>query len=227
MAQNKKTGLKIRALHTAGKTVAEIAKETSLSEEEIVKYLEERCLAPIFEHEQPPVHEWSGEHKVESKRAPMITTDEVKKIAELYNQGITLKGIANATGIKYDRVTVDVKKARKSGLIGYRQIPKDKAPIHSETEVAPEPDEPSELSEIKEEFCCEVTPETDIVEYMKDREKIIPTKKPLPAIVIEAVKGMKDIIEAKIEDAEYTLKYCKEQLDELEKWMEENDVCLK
>lgn len=43
MAQNKKTGLKIRALHTAGKTVAEIAKETSLSEEEIVKHLEERC----------------------------------------------------------------------------------------------------------------------------------------------------------------------------------------
>ncbi|MGN0654444.1 MAG: hypothetical protein ACI4KD_05965 [Oscillospiraceae bacterium] len=203
MAQNKKTGLKIQALHTAGKTVAEIAKETSLSEEEIVKYLEERCLTPIFAHEQPPVHEWSGKHKVESKRAPMIIIDEVNKIAELYNQGITLKGIADETGIKYDRVTAVVKKARKIGLIGYRQIPKEKVPIHSETEVAPEPDEPSELSEIKEEFCCEVTPETDMDEYMKDREKIIPTKKPLPDIVIESIKGMKDILEAKIEDAEY------------------------
>lgn len=227
MAQNKKIGLKIRALHTKLMTVSEIAKETHLSEEEIVKYLEERCLKPIYEHESPPAHEWSGEaHEIKYPPKRRYTDEDINTVAELYNKGITYKEISNITGITFNSLTSVVKTARKRGLIGWREHyhPDKRKP---KKKPAPKPPKPAEPEESKEEFCCEVTPETDMDEYMKDRENFIPTKKPLPDIVIESIKGMKDILEAKIEDAEYTIKYCKEQLNELEEFMKENEVCQK
>lgn len=213
MAQNKKIGFEIRSLHAQLKTVSEIAKETKLSEKEVVKYLEEHCLKPIYERKVPP-HEWASEPvKIDSKSPPLITTEDMYKVAELYNKGIAYLEMATILKITYNRLTSIVKKARRKGLIGKR-LGLQKGP-----EVKPE--------ETEEEFCCEVTPETDMDEYMKDRENLIPTKKPLPDIVIESIKGMKDILEAKIEDAEYTIKYCKEQLNELEEFMKENEVCQK
>ncbi len=217
MARNKKNGLEIRALHTQRKTVSEIAKKIHLSEEEVVKYLEEHCLKPIYEHEAPTPHCWASELEKKSP-PPLIIADEINKVAELYNKGIPYREMSEMLGIAYNRLTHIVKKARKQGVIGKRM---NSYPDKRKSKT-PEPAKHEE----NEEFCCEVTPETDMKEYMKDREKYVTTKQ-LPDIVCDALFEKFTDLQNKIREEENLLNYYTQQLDILEKFIKENEICQK
>ena len=76
-----------------------------------------------------------------------------------------------------------------------------------------------------EEFCCEVTPETDMTEYLKDREKYIPAEeKILPDVIHDALLEKMVSLQDKIAEEESLLEYYKKQLYDLENYIKDNQI---
>lgn len=93
---DKVTQGKIRELHTAFKTVKEIAEEVNVSGSEVVAELEAMGYRPRYEKEKPQPSEFLSK----PERTYNRTSDETKeRIITLRKQGKTLQQIANLTGV--------------------------------------------------------------------------------------------------------------------------------
>ena len=94
------------------------------------------------------------------------------------------------------------------------QIKKEPAPSANDTSSSEEnintnnivPEIPADVNpcdEISDEdFCCEVTGDTDMEAYLADREKFLSAKRAVPDIVLEACREKRDELRSKISIAE-------------------------
>ena len=114
---DKKTQGKIRTLHSAFKTVAEIAEETGIDSEIVVFALEDMGYRPRYEKDKPEPSEFLTKKDAPAEdggKRPHYRTsaEEREKIKSLRKEGKTIQQIANLLGVKY--TTVDsVLRSRK------------------------------------------------------------------------------------------------------------------
>lgn len=169
-------------------------------------------------------------------RGQKTPVEKVHEISVLKGEGKTHQQIAEITGVPISTVGKVCTRLNKA------ETKKEPAPSENGTstkEIIPTtivPEIPADVNpcdEVSDEnFCCEVTGDTDMEAYMADREKFFAERKSVPDIVLKACQEMKNELGRKIAgfQAEITLleiakgEY-EDELAELMKFLEKVATC--
>lgn len=153
-------------------------------------------------------------------RGQKTPVEKVHEISVLKNEGKTQPQIAEITGVPVSTV------GKVCARLGKAEAKKEPAPSENGTStqektfnnsIVPEiPADVNPCDEISDEdFCCEVTGDTDMEAYLADREKFFVAKgRVLPVIVWEALMEKMENLNGKIAAAQSDIK---EWTDEISK----------
>lgn len=147
----------------------------------------------------------TNENKEEDNmpRGKKTPVEKVHEISVLRDEGKSQNKIAEITGVPISTVG---KICARLGKAETKEEPAPSANDTSSEETSPFisiPEIPADVNpcdEVSEEnFCCEVTPDTDMEAYMADREKFFASKKrEIPDIVLEACREKQEDLQNKI-----------------------------
>lgn len=152
-------------------------------------------------------------------RGQKTPVEKVREISVLKSEGKTQQQIAEITGVPVSTVGKVCARLNKAEV---KEEPAPSANDTSSKETIPNtivPEIPADVNpcdEISDEdFCCEVTGDTDMEAYMADREKFFAAKRrTLPVIVWEALMKKMEDLSGKIAAAQSDIK---EWTDEMSK----------
>ena len=226
--------LRLRVLHTKCMTVYEIAEAMGASPENVADCLNQMGYTPIYERDVPEQHTYRT-HETE-KQVPKNNKEEntmakgqktpiekVHEIGVLKNEGKTQRQIAEITGIPFSTV------GKVCARLGSTETKEEPAPLADGTSSKKEnvitntivPEIPADVNPCDENFCCEVTGDTDMEAYLADREKFFsPKRRSVPDAVKEACLRMREDELSKIDSLLDEVKYRRERVSELEKFLE-------
>lgn len=148
--------------------------------------------------------------------------EQIQIIKELRAEGRSVSQIVTQTGVPQTTVTRICKM--------FENTKKEPAPSANDTSpketstrnIIPEISadvNPCEVSD--EDFCCEVTGDTDIEAYMADREKFFKEKRAVPEAVLEACRERRKALLQKADELLKEVKFCNEQIDILTDFLKE------
>lgn len=152
--------------------------------------------------------------------------EQVHIIKELRTEGRSVSQIVTQTGVPQTTVTRICKM--------FENIKKEPAPSANDTspketstrniipEISADVNPCDEVSD--EDFCCEVTGDTDIEAYMADREKFfkeVKKKRAVPEAVLEACRERRKALLQKTDKLLEEIKFCNEQIDVLTNFLKE------
>lgn len=170
---------------------------------------------------------WEIPNKEENNMAKGQKTPEEKihEISVLRDEGKSQNKIAEITGVPLSTV------GKICARIGKAETKEEPAPSANDTSSKKEtipttivPEIPADVNpcdEISDEnFCCEVTGDTDMEAYTADREKFLAAKgHELPTIVWEACKEKMEELRSKIEVAQSDIKEWACEISEISAFM--------
>ncbi len=158
-------------------------------------------------------------------RGQKTPVEKVHEISVLKNEGKTQPQIAEITGVPVSTVGKVCARLNKAET---KEEPAPSANDTSSKETIPTtivPEIPADVNpcgEISDEdFCCEVTGDTDMEAYLADREKFFAAKKlVIPDAVKEACLRMREDELSKIDALLNEVNFRRERVGELEKFLE-------
>lgn len=149
--------------------------------------------------------------------------EQIQIIKELRAEGRSVSQIVTQTGVPQTTVTRICKM--------FENIKKEPAPSGNDTSsketipntIVPEiPADVNPCDEVSDEdFCCEVTGDTDIEAYMADREKFFKEKRAVPEAVLEACRERRKSLLQKADELLEEVKFCNDQIDVLTNFLKE------
>lgn len=152
-------------------------------------------------------------------RGQKTPVEKVHEIGVLKDEGKTQRQIAEITGVPFSTVGKVCARLEKA------EIKEEPAPSGNDTSsketvsttIVPEiPADVNPCDEISDEnFCCEVTGDTDMEAYMADREKFFAERKAVPDIVLEACREKRAELQVKIDIARADIKDWSRELREI------------
>lgn len=158
-------------------------------------------------------------------RGQKTPVEKVHQISVLKSEGKTQPQIAEITGVPVSTVGKVCARLNKAEV---KEEPAPSANDTSSKEIIPTtivPEIPADVNpcdEISDEdFCCEVTGDTDMEAYLADREKFFAAKKRvIPDAVKEACLRMREDELSKIDALLNEVNFRRERVGELEKFLE-------
>lgn len=159
-------------------------------------------------------------------RGQKTPVEKVHEIGVLKDEGKTQCQIAEITGVPFSTVGKVCARLEKA------EIKEEPAPSDNDTsskETIPNtivPQIPADVNpadEISDEnFCCEVTGDTDMEAYMADREKFFAERKAVPDIVLEVCREKRMELQVKINIARADIKDWSRELREITEFLGAN-----
>lgn len=159
-------------------------------------------------------------------RGQKTPVEKVHEIGVLKDEGKTQRQIAEITGVPFSTVGKVCARLEKA------EIKEEPAPSGNDTSskettsttIVPEiPADVNPCDEISDEnFCCEVTGDTDMEAYMADREKFFAERKAVPDIVLEACREKRAELQVKIDIARADIKDWSRELREITEFLGAN-----
>lgn len=159
-------------------------------------------------------------------RGQKTPVEKVHEIGVLKDEGKTQRQIAEITGVPFSTV------GKVCARLGKAEIKEEPAPSGNDTSsketvsttIVPEiPADVNPCDEISDEnFCCEVTGDTDMEAYMADREKFFAERKAVPDIVLEACREKRAELQVKIDIARADIKDWSRELREITEFLGAN-----
>lgn len=159
-------------------------------------------------------------------RGQKTPVEKVHEIGVLKDEGKTQRQIAEITGVPFSTVGKVCARLEKA------EIKEEPAPSGNDTSsketvsttIVPEiPADVNPCDEISDEnFCCEVTGDTDMEAYMADREKFFAERKAVPDIVLEACREKRAELQVKIDIARADIKDWSRELREITEFLNAN-----
>ena len=205
--------LRLRALHTACMTVDEIADKMNIAVENAEYELKKMGYTPIYKREMQECHGFIKKEENNMAQKPRIPDEKKQEIVTLKVEGKSIKEITEATGVSKSTVQRVCKKeepapsANDTSSKGVNEkniftnsiVPEISANVNPCEAVS------------DENFCCEVTGDTDMEAYTADREKFL-TREAIPEAVVEACVEKRNTLLGELEDI-------KEQIREIEEFL--------
>jgi len=161
-------------------------------------------------------------------RGQKTPVEKVHEISVLKGEGKTHQQIVEITGIPISTV------GKVCARLNNAETKKEPAPSENGTstkEIIPNtivPEIPADVNpcdEISEEnFCCEVTGDTDMEARLVDREKFFASKRGLPAIIWKTCMEKKKELSEKIEAAQSDIKEWKNEITEISAFLSDKEV---
>lgn len=159
-------------------------------------------------------------------RGQKTPVEKVHEIGVLKDEGKTQRQIAEITGVPFSTVGKVCTRLEKAEI---KEEPAPSANDTSSKEIIPNtivPEIPADVNpcdEISDEnFCCEVTGDTDMEAYMADREKFFAERKAVPDIVLEACREKRMELQVKIDIARADIKDWSRELREITEFLGAN-----
>lgn len=159
-------------------------------------------------------------------RGQKTPVEKVHEIGVLKDEGKTQRQIAEITGVPFSTVGKVCARLEKA------ETKEEPAPSGNDTSskettsttIVPEiPADVNPCDEISDEnFCCEVTGDTDMEAYMADREKFFAERKAVPDIVLEACREKRAELQVKIDIARADIKDWSRELREITEFLGAN-----
>lgn len=156
-------------------------------------------------------------------RGQKTPVEKVHEIGVLKDEGKTQRQIAEITGVPFSTVGKVCTRLKKAEI---KEEPAPSANDTSSKEIIPNtivPEIPADVNpcdEISDEnFCCEVTGDTDMEAYMADREKFFAERKAVPDIVLEACREKRAELQVKIDIARADIKDWSRELREITEFL--------
>lgn len=146
------------------------------------------------------------------------TAEKKNEIITLRNEGKTIAKISKVTGVPPTTVTRICKKEEPAPSANDTS-PKETSTRNIIPEISADVNPCDEVSD--EDFCCEVTGDTDIEAYMADREKFFKEKRAVPEAVLEACRERRKALLQKTDKLLEEVKFCNEQIDVLTNFLKE------
>lgn len=164
-------------------------------------------------------------------RGQKTPVEKVHEIGVLKDEGKTQRQIAEITGVPFSTVGKVCARLEKA------EIKEEPAPSGNDTSskgvneknnftnniVSEIPADVNPCDEISDEnFCCEVTGDTDMEAYMADREKFFVERKAVPDIVLEVCREKRMELQVKIDIARADIKDWSRELREITEFLNAN-----
>lgn len=157
-------------------------------------------------------------------RGQKTPVEKVREISVLKDEGKTQRQIAEITGVPFSTV------GKVCARLGSTETKEEPAPSANDTSskektftnnIVPEiPADVNPCDKISDEdFCCEVTGDTDMEAYLA-QDCSAPTEKAVPDAVKEACLRMRESELSKIDTLLDEVKFRRERVNELEKFLE-------
>lgn len=145
--------------------------------------------------------------------------EQIQIIKELRADGRSVSQIVTQTGVPQTTVTRICKM--------FENTKKEPAPSANDTSPKETstrniiPEISADVNPCDEDFCCEVTGDTDIEAYMADREKFFKEKRAIPEAVMEACRERRKSLLQKTDELLEDIKFCNDQIDVLTNFLKE------
>lgn len=219
--------LRLRALHTACMTVDEIAEKMGVTVENVEYELKKMGYTPLYKRNTPERYGFIKKEENNMPKGKKTPVEKVHKIGVLRDEGKSLKKIAEITGVSFSTVK------RVCEKVGKAETKEEPAPSANDTSSKKEtvptnivPEIPADVNpadEISDEnFCCEVTGDTDMGAYLADREKI--KGRWLPIIVWEACMEKMEELNSRIKAAQDDIAAWYGEISEISAFIAANSI---
>lgn len=161
---------------------------------------------------------YTDKEENEMSKGVKTTAEKKNEIITLRNEGKTIAKISKVTGVPPTTVTRICKKEEPAPSANDTS-PKETSTRNIIPEISADVNPCDEVSD--EDFCCEVTGDTDIEAYMADREKFFKEKRAVPEAVLEACRERRKALLQKTDKLLEEVKFCNEQIDVLTNFLKE------
>ena len=219
--------LRLRALHTACMTVDEIADKMSITVKNVEYELKKMGYTPLYKRDMQECHGFIKKEENNMAKGQKTPVEKVHEIGVLRDEGKSQNKIAEITGVPLSTV------GKICARLGKAETKEEPAPSANDTSSQKEtipttivPEIPADVNpceEVSDEnFCCEVTPDTDMEAYLADREKIVAAVKAVPDIVLEACREKRAELQDKINIARADIKNWSRELREIIEFLDAN-----
>lgn len=219
--------LRLRALHTACMTVNEIADKMNTAVENVEYELKKMGYTPIYKRDMEECHGFIKKEENNMAQKPRISDEKKQEIAALKAEEKSIKEITETTGVSKSTVQRVCKKEEPAPSANDTSSKGVNEKNIFTSSIVPEiPANVNPCEEVSDEnFCCEVTPDTDMEAYMADREKIFAAKgHGLPTIVWEACMKKMEELNSKIKVAQSDIKEWANEISEISAFIAANSI---